>query len=53
MLSHSLDMSFPGARVSSQTYLSATHNIKRGRESNLIRVNHSGLAIRLRRSSFL
>lgn len=46
-------MSFPGARGSSQTYLSATHIIKGGLESNLIRVNHSGLAIGLRRSSYL
>lgn len=46
-------MSFPGARGSSQTYLSATRIIKRKLESNLIRVNHSGLSIGLRRSSYL
>lgn len=46
-------MSFPGARGSSQTYLSATHIIKWRLESNLIRVNHSGLSIGLRRSSYL
>lgn len=53
ILSRSLDMSFPGTRGSSQTYLSATDIIKRRLESNLIRVNHSGLAIELRRSSYL
>lgn len=53
MLSRSVDMSFPGGRGSSQTYLPAMHIIKKGLESNLIRVNHSGPTIGLGWSSYL
>lgn len=53
ILSHSLDMSFPGERGSSQTYLLAMRIIKRRLENNLISVNHYGFAIGLRQSSYL
>lgn len=53
LLSHSLGMSFPGEWGSSQSYHSVMHIINRRLQSNLIRVNHSGLAIGLKRSSYL
>lgn len=53
MLSRSLDMSFPGGERKLLDLSISYAYYQRGLESNLIRVNHSGLAIGLRRSSYL